>query len=263
MARFTSALTTLQTRTIISMINSTHATLSTKEAIEKVANHVVENAEKTFPAQFPANLHNAYMAFTLSACGKIGVKNGDLNVVEYISMLASAKRENEQNLRDFGAFGDLFEILIRCSLIRNIHLVKWSSLSVKDVKHADIVSKRFGVVEVGHNGKSFTFGTLVDFMEGDYTSIIYGVFNEQDKEAVYNLCIEGSYEKAIDYVTNYAVYWANKYDFQRDMDNLTRGKGIAVKGENIQVVFNPGKYDAFVNAIENGAFKSLNETLSE
>lgn len=263
MARYTSALNTLQTRTIVSLINATGATLNTRESIEKVAVHVVENAEKNFPAQFPANLHNSYMAFTLSACGKLGVKNGDLNIVEYIAMLASAKRENEQSLRDFGAFGDLFEILVRCAMIRNIHLVKWSALSVKDIRHADIVSKKFGIIEVGHNGKSLTFGTLVDFMEGNYTSIIYGVFSEQDKEDVYRLCIHGEYEKAIDFVTNYSVYWSNKYDFQRDMDNLTRGKGIALKGENIQVVFNPGKYDAFISAIEDGTFKSLNETLSE
>lgn len=263
MARFTSALTTLQTRTLVSMINSTHATLSTRETIEKVATHVVENAEKTFPVQFPASLHNSFMAFTLSACGKIGVKNGDLNIIEYIAMLASAKKENEQSLKDFGAFGDLFEILVRCALIRNVNLIKWSALSVKDVKHADIVSKRFGIVEVGHNGKSLTFGTLIDFMEGDYTSVIYGVFSEDDKQDVYNLCIHGEYEKAIDFVTNYAVYWSSKYDFQRDMDNLTRGKGIALKGENIQVVFNPGKYDAFIGAIESGTFESLNETLKK
>lgn len=263
MARYTNTLTTLQTRTIISLINATNEKLCTKSIIEKVAMEVVETAETKFSAQFPSDLHYSYMAFALSACGKLGVKNGELNVVEYIAMLASAKRDNEKSIRDFGAFGDLFEILVRCAMIKNIHLVKWSALSVKDVKHADIVSKRFGIVEVGHNGKTLTFGTLLDYMEGEYNSFVYGVFNDQDKEDVYNLCINGEYEKAIDYVSNYAVYWSNKYDFQQDMDNLTRGKGIAVKGENIQVVFNEGKYNAFINAIEDGTFTTLYETLHE
>lgn len=263
MARYTNALSTLQSRTLVSLINATHAKLDTKKAIEDIALSVVERAEKDFPAQFPTNLHNGYIAFTLSACGRIGVKNGDLNVTEYISMLASAKQENEKSLKDYGAFGDLFEILVRCALIRNIHLVKWSALSVKDVKHADIVSKRFGIIEVGHNGKSLTFGTLVDYMEGDYNAFVYGVFSDEDKETVYKLCIDGNYDKAIDYVTSYSVYWNDKYTFQKDMDELTRGKGITVKGENIQVVYNSGKYNAFVGALENGTFTSLYDTLHE
>lgn len=263
MARYTNTLTTLQSRTIISVINSTNEKLCTKSIIEKVALETVETVEKRFPSQFPNELHNSYIAFALSSCAKIGVKNGDLNVIEYISILASAKQENEKSIRDFGAFGDLFEILVRCAMIKNIHLVKWSALSVKDVKHADIVSKKFGVVEVGHNGKTLTFGTLLDFMEGEYTSMVYGVFSDEDKEDVYNLCIHHEYEKAIDYISNYSVYWDNKYNFQHDMNELTRGKGIAVKGENVQVVYNAGKYNAFIEAIENGTFTSLYETLHE
>ena len=261
MARYTNTLTTLQSRTLVSLINSMDEKLCDKATIEKVAMHAVEMAESKFPVQFPADMHKSYIAFALSACGRLGVKNGELNVTEYIAMLASAKQENEKSLKDFGAFGDLFEILVRCAMIRNINLVKWSALSVKDVKHADIVSKRFGIIEVGHNGKTLTFGTLVDYMEGDYNAFVYGVFSDEDKETVYKLCIDKNYDKAIDYVTSYSVYWSDKYKFQNDMDSLTRGKGITVKGENVQVVYNSGKYNAFVDAIENGTFTSLYETL--
>ncbi len=55
--------------------------------------------------------------------------------------------------------------------------------------------------------------------------------------------------------------WDNKYKFQSDMDNLTRGKGITIKGGSIQVVYNPGKYKAFLNALEEGTFTSLYDIL--
>ena len=145
--------------------------------------------------------------------------------------------------------------------MRKIALVRWSMLSVKDIKTSDIISKKFGVVEVGHNGKTLTFGTMFDYMNGDYTSVVYGVFAEEDKKEVYALVREKQYDKAIEYITNYCGYWSNKYDFQSDMDNLTRGKGITAKGANIQVVYNEGKYNAFVNALEEGTITSLADVL--
>ena len=185
-----------------------------------------------------------------------------MTVLEYIAILAEVKENNEKDIHDFGAFGDLFEVLIRCALMRKYSLVKWSMLSVKAINTSDIISKKFGIVEVGHNGKTLSYGNLFDYMAGDYTSIVYGVFTEEDKKEVYNLCKAHKYEKALDYVTSYSVYWASKYQFQEDMDNLTRGKGITAKKCGIQVVYNDGKYNAFINAIEEGNLTSLYETLN-
>lgn len=271
MARHENAISTLQARTILSGIRSSSVILSTRDVIEKTAVSVVESLEKLFPVQFPSDTENhcLFMAFALSACGKEAVKRGELSVLDYIAMLASEKEENEKaetsynGKADFGAFGDLYEVLIRCALVRKYSLVRWSMLSVKDIKHSDIVSKNFGIIEAGHNGKTLSFGTLFDFMEGEYTSVIYGVFSEEDKKAVYALCKNKDYDKAVEYVCEYSAYWSDKYAFQHDMDNLTRGKGIAVKGCNIQVVYNSGKYDAFLSALESGTIKSLAETLSE
>lgn len=261
MARHNHSLTTLQARTILSLITSFIGSLITRENIEKAASYVVEHLEKTFPNNFPIIGHFSYMAFALSSFAKEGIKRGELNVLDYIAMLASIKEENEETLSDYGAFGDLFEILVRCAFMRRISLVKWSMLSVKDVKTADIISKKFGIIEVGHNGKSLTFGTLFDYMDGDYTSFVYGVFSKEDKKEIYELCKNKEYEKAIDYITSYSAYWENKYDFQNDMDNLSRGKGITVKGADIQVVYNESKYNAFMLALDNGVIKSLKETL--
>ena len=99
-------------------------------------------------------------------------------------------------------------------------------------------------------------------MSGDYTSVVYGVFSDEDKREVYNLCRNKEYEKALDFVTSYSVYWSNKYDFENDMNGLTRGKGITVKKCGVQVVYNDGKYNAFVSALEDGKFTSLFEMLN-
>ena len=270
MSRFACALSVLQSRTILYYIENNAPKMSDRYAVEDFAFSVVEEMETSFPAQFPTdedkakqdNPHWGYLAFTFSACARFAIKCGDLSILEYIAILAEVKEENEKDIHDFGAFGDLYEILIRCALMRKLSLVKWSTLTVKAINTADVVSSKFGTVEIGHNGKTLSFGTMFDYMQGDYNSVIYGVFTEEDKTEVYRLCKEQQYEKAIDYVTSYSVYWSNKYEFQNDMDSLTRGKGITAKGANIQVVFNAGKYNAFVNAIEEGKFTSLYDTLN-
>lgn len=270
MARYENSLTTLQARSILYFIHNNAPAMPDKYAIEDFAFSVVEKMENEFPDIFPVdnsngkedNPHFSYLAFTFSACAKFAIKCGDLNILEYISILAEVKEGNEKDIHDFGAFGDLFEVLIRCAFMRKKSLVKWYMLSVKTIENSDIISKKYGVIEVGHNGKTLTFGTVFDHMAGDYTSVVYGVFSEEDKKAVYTLCRNKEYEKALDYVTSYSVFWANKHDFENDMNSLTRGKGITAKKCGIQVVYNIGKYNAFVSALEEGKFTSLFDTLN-
>ena len=266
MSRYEHAITTLQARTILSMIDNHYVKFTSAETIRACANHIVTQLVEEFPEQFPTTPETkeyfSYLAFTLSACAKYGVKTGQLKVIDYLAMIAEAKERNAEYLHDFGAFGDLFEILIRCAFMKKLSLVTWSALSVKDVLTCDIVSKKYGKIEVGHNGKTLTFGTLFDFMEGDYTSVVYGVFSDEDKKKIYGFLKNKQYEKAIETVSMASVYWSDKYKFREDMDGLTRGKGITVKSGQIQVVFNPGKYNAFLDAIDNGIFESLDETLN-
>lgn len=270
MARYENTLSTLQARSIVAYVEGNAPRMATKYDVEDFAFSVVETMETEYSDVFPVeegkekkdNLHFAYLAFTFSTCAKFAVKCGDLNVLEYISILAEVKEGNEKDLHDFGAFGDLYEILVRCALMRKKSLVQWSMMAVKSIETADIVSKKYGVIEVGHNGKTFTNGTVFDHMAGDFNAIIYGVFSDEDKKEIYRLCKAHEYEKALDYVTTYSVYWADKYQFENDMNNLTRGKGITVKACGVQVVYNAGKYNAFLTAIENGVFVSLFDMLN-
>ena len=268
MARHENAITTLQARTILSVIRRYEKPIASRDDVSKVGKLAVKICMDKFPVQFPKTEGKLFLAFALSATAKEAVKRGDIPVLDYIAILAEEKEENHSSetsyngKADFGAFGDLFEVLVRCAFMRSLSFVRWSALSVKAINQSDIVSKRFGVVEVGHNGKSLTYGTLFDYMDGEYTSIVYGVFSDDDKSEIFRLCKEKDYSGAIDYVCAYSGYWSDKYAFQLDMDNLTRGKGITAKGADIQVVYNSGKYNAFIGALESGQFTSLAETLN-
>lgn len=270
MARYENSLSTLQARSILYYIENNAPTMRDKYAVEDFAFSVVAKMENDFSEIFPVddsngkenNPHFSYLAFTFAACAKFAIKCGDLNILEYISILAEVKEGNEKDFHDFGAFGDLYEVLIRCAFMRKKALVRWYMLSVKAVENDDMISRKYGIIEVGHNGKTLTFGTVFDHMAGNYNAVVYGVFSEDDKKEVYNLCRNKEYEKALDYVTSYSVYWASKYDFENDMNNLTRGKGITVKKCGVQVVYNDGKYNAFVSALEEGKLTSLFDTLN-
>lgn len=256
------ALSTLQARTILSVIDLLDASGNTKNEIESAAEKVITFLFETFPNDFSADEIGIMESFTLSHIAKKSISNGVLTVFDYIAILADVKRMNETDRNDFGAFGDLYEILVRIALVKKASLIRPSMLTVKAIYQNDVVSKKYGIIEIGHNGKTFTQGTLLDYMAGKYQSVIYGVFEKEDKQAIYEYCIRGQYEKAIEYVSQYSAIWTDKYQFQVDMDNLSRGKGIAKKGDNIQVVYNPSKHTAFLMALEDGRFETLADRLA-
>ena len=257
------SLSTLQARTILAVIDDLNATGNTKTEIEKAAERVIDYIFDVFPADFSCDCIGAIEAFTLSNIAKKSINDGILTVFDYIAILADVKRMNETDLNDYGAFGDLYEVLIRIALVKKASLIRPSMLTVKAMYQNDVVSKKYGVIEIGHNGKTFSQGTLLDYMAGKYQSVIYGVFEKEDKEIVYNYCISGQYEKAVDYVAQYSAIWTDKYQFQADMDSLSRGQGITKKSGCIQVVYNPSKHTAFLMALENGKFEVLADRLTK
>lgn len=268
MSRYENAISTLQARSIVYAVeNFSIHPLNNEETITSEAFRLIAFLQETDEKHFPIGnteeeKHDnimVFLPFMLSSLARFAIKSGDLTVNEYVSMLSNLKSTNEKERNDFGAFGDLIEILVRCFFMRSLHLVNWSTLSVKAIYENDIESKKYGIIEVGHNGKTLTSGNVFDFMCGKYTSVVYGMFDDMDKKSIYSLCREGNLKKAIDTVSSFMCYWSDKYVFQKDMDNLTRGKGITLKDCGVQVVYNDGKYRAFQNAIDTGMFVTLSE----
>lgn len=261
MARFTTALAPIQVNSIRDYIKHNAGTICSRMDVENFADEMINYFMDNFPDVFPIEDEKKYFAYSLSEIAKFAIAAGDLRVDAYISMLSDIKQENMVALNDFGAFGDLLEILVRCAFYRKLSLVRWSALSVKAANQCDIVSRKYGKIEVGHNGKTWTQATVFDYMQGDFNAVVYGVFEDADRKEVFELCKAGKIDKAIEYVCSYCGYWESKYQFHSDMDNLSRGKGIALKGGNVQAVYNEGKYNFFVQALEEGKFKSLAELL--
>ena len=255
-------LPTICARTIVSIVKNDKTVIDSAEIILKKAHEIMEELKKQFPNLFNEDCYLSAYACTLSMIARKGVKQGTLTIPEFMSYYAQHKVKIGREMQDFGVFGDLLELLVRLAFVPR-SLRKASMLAVKSTDKTDLISKRLGETEIGHNGKSWTQATLFDYMEGKFDAVIYGMFAEEDKNDIFNLCINGQYEKAIDYIAEYMCVWPNKYDYLHDMDNLSSGRGIALKGENVQTVFNPSKYKAFQNAIENGQFTTLVEYLKK
>ena len=261
MMNYSENLTTLQARTLDSMIKMDSTILDSQTVIKRVASIIVNSAIEQFPTIYNDCNKKRYFSFVLFALARKAIKAQTLTVLEYFKILAYVKEENAQTLKDFGAFGDLFEILIRVALLKSLGLVHAEHLSVAQVKRADIITKKYGIIEVGHNGKTWTHATLFDVLAGEYTSVIYGVFDDETQADVYNACKEQNIKLALSIVTAYAVLWTDKQAFYNDMESLTRGKFFTLKSGKIMNQYNVGKHRAFINAIESGMFESLDEIL--
>ena len=258
----TTTLSTLAARTAIARIEKDPSPLATVKDIYSVSAIIFKELYNDFPTVYKKEMKKSVIAFILSNVAIKAVKEGYIKIAEFMQFYARHKARIALQMNDFGAFGDLLEVLIRLFLVtKNFH--NWRLLSVREYGKIDLTSKKLGKVEIGHNGKTLSFGTLYDYMNGDYQSMIYGTFSPDDKKEVYSLCMHGNYIGACEYVANYACVWADKYQFQSDMDALSRGKGIAVKGECIQVIYNDSKYSAFQTAIENGTFITLKDWMNK
>ena len=255
------ALSTIAARTAIAAINADNSKLTTKEEITHAASTTIKYLRSTFPAVYTKDILYALAAFVLAFYGKKAVTVGDMTVIEYIAVYAHVKRINSKIRNDYGAFGDLLEVLVRIALVKNINLVRPAMLTVREVMKSDIISGKYGVIEVGHNGKTLNEGTLFDAMAGKYQTIIYGMFTDGERKAIYKACENKEIEKAIALASYNVCLWKNKYAFQSDMDNLSRGQGVTIKAQGAQVVYNPSKHAAFSDALKKGKFHRLSDIL--
>ncbi len=258
MARHNYSINTLQARTLKKAIEEM---AFTPENVNMVAMEKVVELTEKFPSVFSANDINSFLAFLISECMKKLYSENVLSLSDYIKFYATHKQEMAVNSKDFGAFGDLFELLVRIIIIGNLNLVRSTALSVAQFGKSDVISKKYGVIEIGHNGKTFTEGTCFDYMEGNYSTVIYGMFSDIDKNLIYSLCMEGNIQQAITEIKKRTAIWTNKYQFQYDINHLGKNgkeiKALTIKSGNVQLQFTPGMYFNFLENIENGVYETL------
>jgi len=257
--------TTSDVRTINYLVGSMlfDDELTTMDDIEKASKKIINKLCVDFPEDYNALNYHVILSFILYRVAQYAMKNGFIAPLAYLKMYAELKKNEFYNNDDFGAFGDLLETLVRVLFVRNLSLVRPSHIAVKPFGENDLISKKYGKIEIGNNGKTWTQGNRYDYMSGDFTSVVYGMFNNADREKIFNWMIDGQFEKALHMVSIRCAYWTDKYDFLNDINNVSRGKGICVKGGNIQCQCNESKYWAFRDKIDGGNYVTLADLLNK
>lgn len=255
-------LSLVQVKTLDALITHDITILNSRAAIAFVANKVVDFAIDNYSKLYNITDRPLYLAYALAKTGLKAIKLKMLPVLDYIQIVAEQKRDGEQNAQglykdsDLGAFGDLYEILVKCALVKNVNLIKARQLTVRELDDFDVVSKKYGKIEIGHNGKTLSQGNALDFLDGDYKTFIYGVFDDMTKKQVYDACLQKDIATAIKIIKAYSAIFVNKYDFYK-LQDLRRGKIITIKSGKVMVQYNPQFYRMFINALENDYIVSL------
>lgn len=259
------ALSTLQARTLVNRVKKCDLSTYSIGNLEHIALDIVNALNEENEKIFPRENNPVFMAFTLSQLLRKAYHDGIINLYNYIALYAAIKQRNAEILKDKGAFGDLYEILVRIALIKVLAFVRPSSLTVAQYGKIDINSKKFGLLEIGNNGKTFTQGTIDDYMEGEYTSIIYGMFSDIDKRYIYELCMDERIEQAIEEIKKRSAYWQDKYQFQEDFNHLgykgKEVKGITIKSGKVMTQATEQMYYNFIDNVTSGKFCGLNKIL--
>ena len=231
------SLSTMQARTIIAVIENT--TLSDCNAIETESKRIVNELSEKYENVFPVAMYENFLSFTISKMYQKAYKDKIIDLRTFVASFAEKKQSNYDSLQDFGYFGDLLELLVRIMLIGNLNLVQYSALGVAMFGKTDIISAKYGKVEVGHNGKTFTEGTLFDYMAGNYDCLVYGMFSDIDKAEIIRLCKAKNLEKAITETKKRIAIWKNKNDFPKDINSLGHKdktvKALTVKSGKIMM----------------------------
>lgn len=255
-------LNTLQKKSLESALVISFESLSTVKAIGNNALQAVKKCLYKAPSVFPIEGKKVYIAYTLSYGLKKAMLEGFMTVKSGLRVFVLVKKAMSEKNGDKGYFGDILEVLVRCAFIGNISLIRPEMIHVKAQGKTDIISAKYGKIEVGHNGKTFSQGTIFDYMDGDYTSVVYGVFEEEDKQVIINAIRNNDIMTALKNVCAYCGYWRNKYDFLKDINSLSSGKGMTIKAGQIMTQYNGGKHKVFIRALENNVFPCLADILN-
>ena len=253
-----SKLSTLQARTLLAHVNA--ITLTDINGLNDIALNIVNVNIATYPTVFCVTDKLVYLAFTLSQVYQKALNNKLLSVVEYMQLLAQHKKYLFEHFNDLGAFCDLYEILIRIAFIKNLNFLKPYHLAVKPILSTDLVSKKYGKIEIGFNGKTLQEGTLFDYMAGNYSALCYGVIDNYTRDIIVNACINGDLSLAIKTIKAYTIL-TDKNDFIPILSTYRRGKIVVVKSGKIMIQYNDSLYSCVLSAIDNGDFITLSDIL--
>ena len=196
--------------------------------------------------------------YNLFACGECARKMASAKTwEEYIISYATFKASTYVNLNDLGAYADTVETVCHLLVCRESWRVNLKNLHVSAIGKIDL---RFNgkKIEVGTNGKSWLESTQGDAMNGQFDSVIYGVFTEEEKETICEYFTNGQAKRAIKEIAEMLYYFEEKEQFENFINNISRSPSLVWKKAGYyQTVYNPSKHNAFIEKIEKSDFPSF------
>lgn len=228
-------------------------------------------AKKCFP-NFPEHIKNHLrknpemwkkVNLNLYACGlcAFSVAHAE-NWFDYMVEYATFKATTYARLNDLGAFADLVETSIHLLVNKKEWRIKIKHLHVSAVGKVDVTFNG-RKTEVGTNGKTWAESVQGDPMHGNYKSVIYGVFTEEEKDSICNLFINGNVREGLKNIANMMYYFYNKNEFYHFMQFTVSKTPTLVwkKAGYYQTVYNGSKHTAFLRGIENENIPSFRDVI--
>lgn len=197
--------------------------------------------------------YNMLLALSRSFYACAYAKHTHMDIMEFFRRYCVFKVKVLYNLNDFGAFADIVETAVKVAS-RPRNLLHYDDIHVTTGKRDFDIMLRGVKTEIGTNGKTFAFSTRSDAMHGSFTQVCYGVFNDDDKQAIIKLLTNRkTIEKGIQAIIDMMYIFPDKTDFcDKLLTECGRRPMIAYK-ENIdswQVIYNNSKHTAFLKMID-------------
>lgn len=182
---------------------------------------------------------------------------------DYMESYATFKANTYEKLSDYGAFADLVETTAHLLVNKKAWRVRLSTLHVSKIGNIDL-RLNGQKIEVGTNGKTWLESTEGDAMSGNFDSVVYGVFSEEEKKLICDLFADGQVKKAIATIANMLYYFSDKYDFETFINSISRSPSLVWKGAGyFQTVYNPSKHNAFIRKVENENVPTFADIIGE
>lgn len=244
-----------------------------KAIVRRGRQAIDNNPDIDIKSLIPAGIdgYNQYYAVFASYKAIKQAQKDGVKPLAYLSKYAMWKKAERLYNNDYGALSDLIEVCVRLIRRKKVNLIHLNDIAVKPLalttdtfkqalSKADYNGKQ-GIYEIATNGKTFLESTETDYMSGNYQGVIYGVFELEELITIADMLIDGEYQTAFTNIADNMYVWFNKYQFEKDINTVSRGKGITFKPSigYAQIVYNPSKHSAFIKRFEGAEIPTLSQ----
>lgn len=219
--------------------------ISSEDFSDKVKTAVIDCMKRYDMNRDNLPVWKAISAYIVSYYNLYTAKRDNVSMNTIIANYAEFKKTAYYNCSDFGAFGDLVEVLTRLAIRKNINLAHIADIHVKRAFESDITSSKYGKMEVGTNGKSFN--EPLEKLE----NIVYGVFSDDDKMMIFDTCINGNVQTAIDAISEMMYCFTVSQFIETLSEKVGRTKKFKINSRNqLQIIYNDSMMNAFIKYME-------------